>query len=238
MESRLRYSTPGPVPDVSRNNEKASSVNAQCFEKIGYSNHMTTLTKTSIETPARPLRMLVSLIQEDLKRGREAAERAGLPYYQAAGEKLIEAKSQLDHGEFIPWVIRNFGIKKQQASVYMSLAKHTQFQKSAATDFSSLSEFQRQTGLRNPQYNTYESRKPSWQGPVREVINRVDTETLNLRKEELKRSEERDAQRKLALQLIDIGYKVLAKTLHPDKGGSRDAMARLNAVRDRLKQCV
>jgi hypothetical protein len=53
----------------------------------------------------------------------------------------------------------------------------------------------------------------------------------------LNRVEEREAQRKLGLQLIEIGYKALASKLHPDKvGGSRDAMTRLNTVRDRLKQ--
>jgi hypothetical protein len=26
--------------------------------------------------------------------------------------------------------------------------------------------------------------------------------------------------------MIDIGYKILSKELHPDKGGSRDAMMR------------
>jgi hypothetical protein len=45
----------------------------------------------------------------------------------------------------------------------------------------------------------------------------------------------RASRRKLALRLIDIGFKILDKELHPDKGGSRNAMARLNRVRDRLK---
>lgn len=194
------------------------------------------LAQSSETKVARPLRVLVPLIQEDLKQGKDAAERAGMPYYRAAGEKLLEAKSQLKHGEFLPWVTRNLGISKQQASLYMALAEHVEVRKSGATDFSSLSDFERQTGRRPENYNTFQSRKPAWQEPVREVVNRVDTETLNLKRDELKRAEEREAQRKLALQLIDIGYKVLARTLHPDKGGSREAMARLNAVRDRLKQ--
>jgi hypothetical protein len=42
-------------------------------------------------------------------------------------------------------------------------------------------------------------------------------------------------QSELALRLIDIGYKALAMKLHPDKGGSQDAMARLNLVRNRLR---
>jgi hypothetical protein len=46
---------------------------------------------------------------------------------------------------------------------------------------------------------------------------------------------EREAQRKCAHKLIDIGYKVLAKELHPDKGGSPAVMARLNLLRDKLK---
>ena len=43
---------------------------------------------------ARPLRILVPLIKDDLKEGDAAAERAGLPHYRAAGEKMLEAKPQ------------------------------------------------------------------------------------------------------------------------------------------------
>jgi len=183
---------------------------------------------------ARPLKVLVPLIKEDLAHGREAAERAGMPYYQAAGEKMLEAKSQLKHGEFVPWVERNFNIKIRQAQTYMALAEHDE--KRGATRFSSLSDFERSTGLRSPDYNTTASRTPEWHEPIKQIVGRLDTAMLNLKREDMKRQEERDAQKKLALQLIDIGYKVLARELHPDKGGSRDAMARLNAVRDRLKQ--
>lgn len=195
------------------------------------------LEKAESRYVARPLRVLVPLIHADLKQGREAAERAGMPYYQAAGEKLLEAKEQLTHGEFVPWVKRNFNMQIRQAQVYMALAEHTANEKRGAPRFSSLGDFIRKTGP-DPDYNTFASKKPSWHEPVKDVIGRVDTETLNLKREELKRADEREAQRTLALHLIDIGYKVLARTLHPDKGGSREAMARLNAVRDRLKQHV
>jgi hypothetical protein len=193
---------------------------------------MAQLAKKDTATIARPLRVLVPLIQADFKHGKDAAEQAGLPYYRAAGEKLLEAKAQLPHGEFVPWVERHFTFSMDQANRYMQLGAASQ--KTLASGFSSLSDFIRQTS--NPNYN----RPPttSWHEPVKDVIGRVDTETLNLKREELKRDEERDAQRRLALQLIDIGYKVLARELHPDKGGSRDAMARLNAVRARLKNCV
>jgi hypothetical protein len=56
-----------------------------------------------------------------------------------------------------------------------------------------------------------------------------------LTEEELRRQQERDAQRELSLRMIDLGYKALAKELHPDKGGSSEAMARLNRARAHTK---
>jgi hypothetical protein len=167
---------------------------------------------------ARPLNVLVPLIKEDLKRAREA----GLPYYRAAGEKLLEARSQLQHGEFLSWVQHYFGVGIRQADRYMKLAKLD-----AGVQFESLS-----AATDSPR----ESHQPKWHEAARKVINRVDTHRLNLHRAGVGRAEERAAQRDLALKLIDIGYKVLARKLHPDHGGSRDAMARLNAVRTRLKQ--
>src|SRR4030095_16490046 len=83
-------------------------------------------SKPEAATMARPLRVLVPLIQDDLHQGREAAERAGMPYFQAAGEKLLEAKDQLAHGEFEPWVARHFDVSPRMARVYMSLARASQ----------------------------------------------------------------------------------------------------------------
>jgi Protein of unknown function (DUF3102) len=78
---------------------------------------------------ARPLKVLVPLIKEDLKHGneaaREAAQQAGMPYYRAAGEKMIEAKSRMAHGEFGPWIKRNFNLSQQHASRYMAFARAT-----------------------------------------------------------------------------------------------------------------
>lgn len=181
---------------------------------------------------ARPLRILVPLIQDDLKNGREAAEQAGMPHYQAAGEKLIEAKSQMKHGEWGPWLQRNFTLSQQTAALYMRIAENE-----GASSFSTQGAFIRATATSQSgrSYNTFASKKPAYIEEVKQITSTVDVATLNLKREEMKRQEEREAQRTLALQLIAIGYKVLARTLHPDKGGSREAMARLNAVRERLK---
>jgi hypothetical protein len=56
-----------------------------------------------------------------------------------------------------------------------------------------------------------------------------------LQEEGAKRAAEREAQRELSRRMIDIGYKVLAKELHPDKGGNAEMMARLNSARKHQK---
>lgn len=177
---------------------------------------------TDDERVARPLRVLVPLIKSEIERG----DAAGIEHYRRAGEMLIEAKEQVDRGDWGSWLERNFNRGERTAQYYMKLAASA---KTKPVAVSTLSEFTQ------PNRGTHQ---PPWHAPVQKVIDRVDTETLNLRREEMKRADERDAQRALALQLIDIGYKVLARKLHPDRGGSRDAMQRLNAVRDRLKQSV
>jgi hypothetical protein len=177
--------------------------------------------------PIRPLSVLVGLIQQDLTSGAEAAKQAAMPYYRAAGEKMIEAKAQLPNGEFIPWVERNFGIKGRQASEYMSLARTTANMQNggAPLEFSSIREHERFLGRNRP---TGGAVRRDWQPDVDKAAARA--------REEMERTQdERKAEQQLAIRLIDIGYKVLAKELHPDKGGSREAMARLSRVRDRLK---
>ena len=185
------------------------------------------ITKTPGAGVVRPLQVLVGLIRKELAAG----DAAGIEHYRKAGEMLLEAKTQVARGEWGGWLERNFHRSQDTANKYMRLARGSvpPAENTRQRVFSTLSEFigdQRDTHA------------PAWTTPVKKIVDRVDTEVLNLRRDELKRVEEREAQKKLALQLIDIGYKVLARTLHPDKGGSRDAMARLNAVRDRLKNCL
>jgi hypothetical protein len=48
-------------------------------------------------------------------------------------------------------------------------------------------------------------------------------------------SKEQKQEADLKQQVINVGYRTLAPKLHPDTGGSPEAMTRLNRVRDRLK---
>jgi hypothetical protein len=154
------------------------------------------------------------LIQAEL----EAGDSAGIEHYRRAGELLLEAKAQLLHGEWKGWIERNFHRSAKTASEYMKLAEAVKSEPRRV--FASLRAATRPTA----------GSKVSWQQPVQQIISRVNTEALA--KEYQDRNRETAEMHKLGHQLIDIGYKTLAATLHPDKrGGSNQAMARLNKVR-------
>src|SRR5260221_5188641 len=67
-------------------------------------NEMSALAKKEAALITRPLKVLEALIKQKWAAAEEAAERATAPFYIAIGEMLIEAKSQMPHGEFGPWV--------------------------------------------------------------------------------------------------------------------------------------
>ena len=59
---------------------------------------------------------------------------------------------------------------------------------------------------------------------------------MKTKQEWLKLAKEREKERELGQRLVDIGYRALAVKLHPDKGGSLEAMITLNRARDHLKR--
>lgn len=170
---------------------------------------------------ARPLPVLVPLIKRELEDGYNA----GMEHYRRAGEMLLEAKGQVPHGEWRAWVDRNFELSYRTARVYMELA--TKAESGRPLPFSSLME------MSSPNRTTH---CPPWTSAVREEIYRVDMSQLRLQ------SQNREHERKLLVELgyrvIEIGYKALAVKLHSDKGGSDEAMARLNQVRTILRRAL
>jgi hypothetical protein len=160
----------------------------------------------------------------------QAAETASVPYKISIGEKLIEAKGQTKHGEWHNWLRRNFDLTKATAAIYMRMAEATK--SNAGVTFTSVRGFHRQT---QPNYRG-NVRPPDWLPEMKDRMERVNVERLA--KPVVDEEVEDKLERKLALDLIDIGYRALASKLHPDKGGSKDAMSRLNTVRENLKACV
>jgi hypothetical protein len=181
---------------------------------------MNSIEKKETTALARPLSTLVPLIRKEI----EAGDEAGIEHYRRAGEMLIEAKEQCEHGEWTAWVERNFHLGMNTARRYMQLADTIEKRPSGV--FPSMHQAVR----------AGESRGPAWQAPVQRVVERVNMKALV--SDEQNRAQEKRLLHTLAEQLIDIGYKVLAAKLHPDKGGSREAMARLNKVRELLKEAI
>lgn len=191
---------------------------------------MTNLAIAEGREVARPLHVIEPLIKKDLADAKEAADAAAQPYYVSVGNKLKEAKDghEMSIKELCDWSQRKFNIGRTQTCKYLSLA-NTTFDLSSAR---SMSDAIRHIGG-TPR--GAERGGASWHGPIKEQITAASN-IRNLHAEAMARAEERDVERKLAQRLIDIGFKALATEFHPDKpGGSKDAMSRLNRVRDKLK---
>jgi hypothetical protein len=191
---------------------------------------MTALAKQASHEVARPLKTLERLIKEDI----EAGERQGMDYWRSAGEKLNEAQDGHFDGDaagFWRWAEKSFGKTKTQLRVWMAYGSHSHPKR-----FKTQQQFEKDA-------LGYESRgvrpRRDWTVSVSDVADRARNEARRLAAEDaLTHRQEREAEAKLGLRLIDIGYRVLAKELHPDKGGSREAMHRLGRVRDRLRSNV
>lgn len=174
---------------------------------------------------SRPLKVLIPLIQSDLERG----DRAGMQYYADAGDKLIEAKEQVALGYWGAWVSKNFDRNDRQARTYMRYARlraeHAENGSDTAALPRSLSEMTGDTARAR-------KRRESDSG-FKSILRELETDLYA--QEQQTRASEVQLHRDMALELIDVGFKALATRLHPDRGGSKEAMARLNRVRAELK---
>lgn len=170
---------------------------------------------------ARPLKTLIPLIQSELQKGNSA----GREHYVKAGEMLIEAKDQVGHGRWGAWLSKNFDLHATTAREYMRYARAQN--EGVTLDMPSMMSFTGRTERRR------EERGSKQQQAFRRILQDVARDTFV--QERQSRDDEINLHRDLALELIDIGFRALATRLHPDRGGTKDAMARLNRVRDELK---
>ena len=187
-------------------------------------------TRPTQRAVARPLRVLIPLIQEDLK----SAASAGLAHYIAAGNKLIEAKAQVSLGSWGRWLNTHFSLHQSTARLYMRAAEAAAERVDDVTSRTSPRSLLDITGIREQRQQRRQERRVQTH-PFREALNDVDVEAVS--QDRQTRTDEVELHRALALEMIDIGFKALATRLHPDRpGGSRAAMARANRVREELKQ--
>jgi hypothetical protein len=176
----------------------------------------TAITKKNDERLARPLKVLVPLIQRDI----ENAEHAGKMFKVSAGGKLLEAKSQLNHGEWSDWLKANFELSQTTARMWMDWWEAENVR---GEEYATRREFERSKFTRKKV-----KAERDYHEPVERILSGISTKEMQNRARSA--AKEHDLEKKLALQLIKIGYGVLATKLHPDKGGSNEAMRRLSKV--------
>jgi hypothetical protein len=168
---------------------------------------------------ARSLSELVPLIQDEILAGNEA----GLEHYRRAGELLIEVRDsgQVADFKWTKWLKDNFALSRSTAYDYMLVAERMAdplFVGSAGQTMQDI--------VRPNKGPAAKARRAAFK--LHKPIDRFAADKQA-------RAKEVQLHRALALELIDIGFKVLATRLHSDHGGSDEAMRRLNRVRRELK---
>jgi Protein of unknown function (DUF3102) len=181
--------------------------------------------KEGPQTISRPLKVLVPLIQGELQLGHEA----GYDHYVKAGEMLIEARGQVAKGRWTRWLTENFELSSRTAGAYIGWAEHHDEVARGASG----TKFQSMREMRGDTERQREQRQSKQQRAFRKAMHDVARDDFVQARQT--RDEEAKLLRELAVELIDIGFRALATRLHPDRGGSQTAMARLNRVRDELK---
>jgi hypothetical protein len=182
--------------------------------------NITVAHKTQV---ARPLKVLIPMIQSELRQG----DSAGQDHYRRAGEMLIEAKDQVGYGGWSRWLTKNFDLNHGTANRYMRWARIHINAAGNKVPFASMRE------LRGTTDRDREERQSKQQQAFKRVMRDVARDDFVQERQE--RKDEQALHQDLAVELVEIGYRALATRLHPDRGGTKDAMARLNRVRDELK---
>jgi hypothetical protein len=172
---------------------------------------------------ARPLKTLATMVSGYLDAGDKSTKQS-LESYCKAGELLMEAKSQIGGGkEWRDWLRDNFNRSFSQASRYMRLAE-------------AVARGERYRNIEGKKKTTV--RKRGIPEAIRRIMDGIDVDMDSITDKSLPDNAVLAVERVLMRSVIDAGYRVLAVKLHPDKGGSTEAMRRLNHVRDLLRNAV
>ncbi len=172
----------------------------------------------------RTLKVLVPLIQEEL----ESANSAGLEHYRRAGIMLIEAREQVAAFKWGRWLSANFELSRTSAFRYIKLAQMAEDPEDVSRKDTNL---HRALGYKDPNAARSEWRR------LADKARRAAKE--GFKQERQDQHAETRLSRELLLETFDLGFRAMAMRLHPDKrGGSKEAMARLNRLRGEVKSIV
>jgi hypothetical protein len=177
---------------------------------------------------ARPLKVLVPLIKKDLAKIERITESATYEWQVACGGKLAEAKSQV-RSEWKTWLQFNFALSYSTAMRYISAWESRKKKRDLTSK--SITEH-----LRNLNPNYALPRQKVDEPSARSIWDGIDTEVFEER--QVSSIKERRLKVKMAVELVEAGFRAMSHKLHTDKGGSDDAMRRLDEVRKTLKQAI
>ena len=125
---------------------------------------------------------------------------------------------------------KNFDLSQSTAYRYMKWARQAEESSHGVRQ----SPYQSLRAMEGATERDRENRQSKQQQDFRRVLRDVARDDFV--QERQARKDELRLHHDLADELVDIGYRALATRLHPDRGGTKDAMSRLNRVRDELKQ--
>jgi hypothetical protein len=190
--------------------------------------------ETTNQAVARPLKVLVPLIKQDMEGLKQSKDKATSPYYLSIGEKLLEAKAnpevETGYGYWGIWLKDNFKYNPTTAANYMGYANRVKF--SATAENLTYTEYYKIRKLeakkqKNPA--SAHQQKPDPAGQTSATAGDARRADAKLEKEAL---------RTIAIKIIDTGYKVLSKRLHPDVGGDAMDFNRLKTATTQLKELI
>jgi hypothetical protein len=175
---------------------------------------------------ARPLAVIADLIKKE----RASANADSKKHWTVIAYLLVEAFTGFDGdwNAFQTWFNRNdfdFGFDSG---------------KDRMLALSNLEQSRAPTSAPIPSFT--KAMRPDYKWPedeVRAKIKRTVEGARRFAQAAMERRNEEELIRQLAIKIIDVGFKVLSVKFHPDKrGGSADAMRRLNAAKAMLKERI
>jgi hypothetical protein len=194
------------------------------------------ITKSTREV-TRPLRTLVPLIKRDL----HGLENSGKPFRYSIGKNLAEASENHEElkkaGGWYAWLKKNFAMARSTAHTYIAF-------------YESASRQAKRSGARGARFKTQEEESEAYtkfakrgdkhrkraykerRETIGGILGGIDADLYAQKISD--RLKEIDLRRDLGTKVVEAGFRLLAKELHPDKGGTSELMRRLQAVRKRL----
>jgi hypothetical protein len=193
---------------------------------------MTAVTKQQQEETqavARPLKVLVPLIKQDIEAMEQTVDKIVSPYYLSIGEKLLEANKHTSYGNWEIWLKESFKISRQTAFNYMDYAQQANVKPVLHLSYANYLKARKQEA--KLKQKTEQAQAQPSPAAWAEAWKRKG-------EQEVAKRQVRENQRELFKKVFNLGYKEMAKKLHPDKGGTNEGMHQLQEVKQLLARVL